>query len=188
MNRTLTILATAALLTSCASGSKSLVLKGDARLIGGNETVAKLELPGEWTVTSRKADRIEAGAPDNFSRLTMTMAPVLVAPEACAELATRAATDLAAAAAAGKGDVKPEIAAVGAPEIVGFTETVPASPPGPGDRYVVGRVVCRAGALVSVQCSTGISRKDTTGADCKKALDSLSVEAPAAAAAKPSGS
>ena len=180
MNRTLTLLSTLVLLGACASGPKALVLKGDARLVGGGETVAKLELPGEWTITGKKADRLDASGSDNFSKLTMTLAPVLLAPEACAELATRAATDLALSAAGGNKEIKAEIASVGSPEVVGFTETVPATPPGPADRFVQGRVVCKAGALVGVQCSTGIARKDTTGADCKKALEALTVEAPVA--------
>ena len=176
MNRILTILAAASLLGACAATPKALVLKGDARLIGGNEAVAKLEIPGEWFVASKKADRIEVGVPDNFSRLSMSIAPALVGPEACGELAVRAATEVAAAAAAGRSDVKAEVAAVGAPEVVQFTEIVPASPPGPSDRFVVGRIVCKAGALVTVQCSTGIARKETTGALCQKALESLTVD------------
>lgn len=179
MNRTLILLATTAALSACAGSNKALVLKGDARLIGGSEAVARLELPGSWTVTGKKADKVDAAAPDNFSKLSMTMAPALVGPEACAELAARIAGDVALAAAGGNKDVKAELAPAGSPEVVGFVETVPASPPGPADRYVQGRVVCRAGALVTAQCSTGINRRDTTGADCKKALDGLTVEAPA---------
>jgi len=66
-----------------------------------------------------------------------------------------------------------------APEIVNyrFDRITPAGfTPGPNDRFVQGRVLCRHGVLAVVSCTTGVDRRETIGADCSRAVASLTVE------------
>lgn len=66
-----------------------------------------------------------------------------------------------------------------APEVVDYRFdrlTPPATPPSSGDRFIQGRAVCRDGTLAVASCSTGIARRETTGAVCRRILDSLRIE------------
>jgi hypothetical protein len=171
---------------ACAPTHKILTLRADNRLLGGGEAVAKIEAPGDWYQATRKADRADLAAPDNFSSVSFSVAAVLADRSRCPEFARRAATD--ATSAASNAGAKPEFAsAPEAPEVVDWKVTIQASPPGPFNRFVQGRAMCREGALAIVTCSTGVERKSSTGADCAKVLESLNIEglnaAPAAAPA-----
>jgi hypothetical protein len=168
----------------CASAHKVVSLKADARTLGGNEAVAKVEAPGNWYQGARRTDRADLSAPDNFSKLSFWVSPVVVASEGCAELAKRAASDMAQSAAGATG-AKPEFAVLPeSPDTIDYLLTVPASPPGPFNRLVLGRAMCRNGALAVVTCSTGAKRK-ATEAVCQKVLASLSIDALTPVAAKP---
>ncbi|HEY3452862.1 MAG TPA: hypothetical protein VGK67_41350 [Myxococcales bacterium] len=87
----------------------------------------------------------------------------------------------------------PEIVADPAmPEVVDyrFDRITPGGvPPGPDDRFVQGRVMCRHGVLAVVSCSTGVERRETLGPICRHVLDSLAItpteDRPAPAAAVP---
>jgi hypothetical protein len=160
----------------CASAHKVVSLRADARTLGGNEAVAKVEAPGGWYHATRRAERAELAAPDNFSKMSFSVSPVVVAAEGCAELAKRAASDQAQGAAGSTG-AKPEFTVLPeSPDTIDYQLTVPASPPGPYDRLVQGRAMCRNGALAVVTCSTGVKLK-ATGAECQKVLASLTIEA-----------
>ena len=187
--RTALILAMGLTLASCASAHKVLMLKTDNRLLGGGEAVAKVEAPGDWYQAVRKNDRADLSAPDNFSSLAFWATPVLADPARCPEFARRAANAATAPATAAPGAKAEYSASPETPDVVEWRITVPASPPGPFNRYVQGRAMCRNGALAVVTCSTGVERKGSTGADCAKVLESLNIEAigapPAPAAPAP---
>lgn len=150
-------------------------LRADTRLAGGGESLVKMEVPGTWFQSASKPDRADFLAPDNFSRATVSSIPVL-ASDRCVEIAQRAARDAVTDLLKGKKDVRADLkSAPESPEVVDFSAVVPGNPPGPSDRAVAGRVICRDGALAVATCSAGVERPDNRDV-CQKALGTLRVE------------
>lgn len=178
ISRSLLTLALGASMVACAPASKVVMLKADARVSGGREAVAKITAPGGWYQAAKKADRADLSSPDNFSSISMTVTAVTADDAKCPELAKRAVAD----AAAKTPDAKAELFS-DAPDTFDYRLTLPATPPGPNDKFVQGRAMCRNGALAFVTCTTGINRRQTTGEECKRVLGSLSIDAPGASTA-----
>ncbi|MBI5548569.1 MAG: hypothetical protein HY901_32195, partial [Deltaproteobacteria bacterium] len=144
-------------MTSCAPVSKVVTLRSDARFLGGREVEAHVEAPGDWYQATKRSDRADLAAPDNFSSMSLSLAPVLGDPASCPDLVRRAASEAAIAVSK---KVKPEfVTSPGDPNVVDFQLTVPGSPPGPSDRFVQGRVMCRNGAMAVITCTTGVHRR-----------------------------
>ncbi|MGC4114683.1 MAG: hypothetical protein QM765_08755 [Myxococcales bacterium] len=182
-HRNLLFIALGLLVAACSPAQRSVTLKADSRLSGGQEAQVKIDAPAGWIQSVKRADRAVFVAGDNFSSLSFAVQASTVAEERCPELADRAAADAAKALTANP-DVKPTFTPAGA-GVVDFTLTVPASPPGPSDKFYQGRAVCRSGALAVATCYCGIKKQDSVGQDCKKALESLMVDGPKAAAPVP---
>jgi hypothetical protein len=177
---------------ACFSKERGLTLRSDARLLGGTETAASVELPGSWVQTMRQPDRARWIGPDNFSAVQFTLAPVLVDASKCPEIAQRA-TDEATTRLdwivvllneqltfqdqyvgprlAEKKLSSPE----GRPGIIDYELLVPDQVPGPSQRLVMGRVICGNGGLVQIGCSTGYLKSDTIDI-CRKVISSVTVE------------
>lgn len=179
------VLIAALALGACASG-RTATIRADSSLAGGLDAAAKIDVPAGWYQTTSRLDRQEFVAPDNFSRIGFSTSPVTAQASACPALAQRAAESAAAELTKGQ-KLKVEMAtAFEAPEVVDFTMTVPSAPPGPSDRLVLGRALCRDGALAVVSCSVGKRQWATLGRTCEQVVASLRVEsksqqAPAAA-------
>ena len=167
--RMLVLAAAGVALFGCATSAKTVQLRADARAMGGIDASASMEVPEGWYQSGKRADRLVFSAPDNFSSLTLSLQSLRGDPARCPELAQSAAADAARHPSAKADLLSP------AEGVTDWHLTVPANPPGPSDRYVQGRAMCRAGALAVVTCSTGIARKDTTGVECAKVLASLSI-------------
>lgn len=165
--RTLVLACLGLALSGCATGAGKATLRVDARQLGGVETTATLELPEGWYQSGKRPDRLVFSAPDNFTTLSFAIQSVRGDGSQCPGIAKSAAVEAA------KGG-QPELMAP-AEDVTDWRLTVPASPPGPSDRYVQGRAMCRKGALAVVSCSTGVKRKDSTGLECAKILASLAI-------------
>jgi hypothetical protein len=157
-----------AALTGCVATPGRVSLRTDTRFQGGDESVASITSPEEWTLGAKKSDRLELRAPDNFSTLTMSVAPVLAPADRCPELAYQ----LARGAVQNTSALRP----LGDGNAVDFEEQIPGTPPGPTDRSVFGRAFCGKGAAVLAVCSIAVERKESFGGDCRRALTTLQVE------------
>jgi hypothetical protein len=158
---------------------------------GGTEAAATVELPGSWLQSVNQPDRAQWISPDNFSTVVFSLQPVTVDPARCPELAQRAAQD-----AQDKldwvvvlsnepivfgsqwrrpkaSDVK--VTPTANPGVVDFELYVPGNVPGPSERSVFGRVMCKSGGLVQVACSTGHLKSDTIET-CHQVIASATLE------------
>jgi hypothetical protein len=147
-----------------------VVLRSDARLVGGAESFARVEVPGSWSQTVDRPERAELLGADNFSRITVTLSPVIADASTCAQHAARIAEEEPAPHGTRKLTAHPD-----SPDVVDYLLTVPSPVPGPSDRVVLGRAICRNGGLANVTCSTGYLKAETLER-CEKVVASLSVD------------
>jgi hypothetical protein len=158
----------ALLACACLPATNSVALRSDARLSGGTETTAEITVPGSWHRSLRGTELAEVTAPDNFSQVIFSLTPSALRGPACTQVAHKVV---------GEGipgvrdrEVKPT---PGHTDSLDYHLFVPGPVPGPSDRVVVGRVICRDGGLVNLSCSTGKMKTETQEA-CEKVLASLS--------------
>lgn len=181
-------------LMACLPATRGHVLRSDARLTGGTETAASIELPGSWVQLATRPDRVQWAGPDNFSTVLFTLHPVTVDAAKCPELAKGVAedaqrhlewtvilaNDIVALSSQWRWPTTMEqklTSPSGAPEIVDFEVEAPGPVPGPSERTVVGRVICKNGGMVEVACSTGHLKTETIET-CRKIIASVTVEGP----------
>ncbi len=197
----------------CIPTSRAVILRSDARFEGGTETRAQVEVPGSWlqlsntphypltlglnTDVAQYAEpvsvpaRTQLIAPDNFTTVQLTLAPVTADAARCPELAHRAAVDATRlidwVTVLGNErlvltsqwrqpySTDTKITAGATPDTVDYVLYVPGNVPGPTERTVIGRVVCRDGGLVTVGCSTGHLKTEAL-ALCNDVVASLTLE------------
>jgi hypothetical protein len=176
---------------ACIPKVRGITLRSDSRLQGGNEAAATVELPGSWLQSVNQPDRAQWISPDNFSTVVFTLQPVTADAARCPELAQRAAQD-----AQNKLDWvvvlsnepiifqsqwrKPKaedvkVTPTDNSAVVDFELYVPGQVPGPTERTVLGRVMCKSGGLVQVACSTGHLKTETIET-CRQVIASVTLE------------
>ncbi len=160
--------------TACLPGTNHIALRSDARLAGGTETTATIAVPGSWHRSLTGTELAEVTSPDNFSQIIFTLIPSAIGGPACSSVVRKVAGE----GIAGVRD-REVTATPGRNDSVDYHLFVPGPVPGPSDRVVVGRVICRDGGLVNLSCSTGKMKKETQAA-CQKVLASLTFEKVAA--------
>ncbi len=173
-HRTLPLLALGLLVAACGPAQRAVTLKADSRLVGGHEAVVKIEAPKGWNQTVNRPGRVAFAFADNFSSLNLAVQPVTAPEDRCSELAERAARD-AVKGLTSNPEVKPSFTP-GAAGVVDFALTIPASPPGPADKFIQGSAMCRGGALAVATCTVGVNKKDGLGKQCAQVISTMSVE------------
>ena len=157
------------LLSSCVATSGTVDIRADTRLMGRTEAAAQFTAP-EGGSSPRRSRIASTCAPDNSS-LTATITPVLM---------TRQVPATRGAGGAGRRFKNAEYTS---------SPTSSTSPPSPARRP--GRRTARSrprdvrNGARRVDCSVGVERVGTLGADCRRALESLSILTVGAAPAQP---
>jgi hypothetical protein len=177
------------------------VLRSDATFTGGTQTAASIELPGSWVQLTQRPDRVQWAGPDNFSTVMFTLHPMTGDAAKCPELARHAAdeaqhhlewtvilaNDIVALTSQWRWPTVTDqkvSSPNGTPEIVDFELQAPGPVPGPSERTVLGRVICKNGGIVEVACSTGHLKTETLDA-CRQIIASVTVEGPPPAPQQP---